>query len=234
MDMKADEEVHDVEWARSVIDIIAGRLGGLGWVSIPKQLPPTLSKASVFAVDLDNLGRVLHSTVMPDDADHEVQGLRYRRLREHWFLKSNVHWGSILNGNAGGKLVATVEGGSYPTLGSYQSDSSFQFRCMPILSSTDWQSGTKPSLNDSETMAFEIDDQNRPQGKTTVSHVAFEFASANNVWSLKNLVWFSDTKTPHPLFDGDPDNNTKLVKLSRKSYSSISANHFFDEHITSP
>lgn len=234
MDMKADEELVDEEWAKRIIDYIARRLGGLGWILRPLQLPPTLSKASVFHLDLDNFQRILHSTVMPDDIDHQGQNLFYRRLREHWFLKNNVNWSSVLNGNDDGKLVAKVELGSYPTLGNYESDSTFQFRCKPILSSTDWQAGSPPSINGGNTLAFEIDDPNRPSGKKTVSHVAFELASANNVWSLKNLVWFSDTKTPHPLFDGDPATNTKPVKLSRKPYSSISADFFFDEHITSP
>lgn len=233
MDMKADIKAPDQHSIRSLIGWLGQELRRLGNLIEPFQLPPTLSKASIFHLEMGGVGRVLHSTVMPDNVDHQGPSVYYRRLREHWFLKSGVDWNALIGSQNGGSLEPTIEVGSYPTVDTYEADSSFQFRCKPLLSSTDWQSGPKPALS-SNTLAFEIDDPNRPQGKETVSHVAFELASANNVWSLKNLVWFSDTATPHPLFNGDPTNNTNPVTLTRKKYSDINADYFFDEHITSP
>lgn len=233
MDMKADIEAPDQHSIRSLIGWLGQELRRLGNLIEPFQLPPTLSKASIFHLEMGGVGRVLHSTVMPDNVDHQGPSVYYRRLREHWFLKSGVDWNALIGSQNGGSLKPTIEVGSYPTVDTYEADSSFQFRCKPLLSSTDWQSGPKPALS-SNTLAFEIDDPNCPQGETTVSHVAFELESVNGMWTLRNLVWFSTVTTPHPLFDGNPVSTNQPITLTRKKYSDISAGYFFDEHITSP
>jgi hypothetical protein len=208
---------------------------------VPTQLPGTVRPPDAVIYDLKVGGdRIGHVVVMGSTATAEVEApagtkIRYRRGRDHWFLRTDgqeaARLQDLLTGSSAVTLTVVKTGapGSIANdIKTRQQDSRFEFRSISRLSKEDWTKG-KPSGAARESVVLSGLEAESQRFMT----FRLEIDLANT--KITGAVWHSGTDSPDEFFDGDAGvgDSVSLQRLPNDPWASGS-DFFYDDYVTRP